>query len=133
MSIFIDPNQTFPITVKLKITGKIDDIATSIKILKPDEDGDDVLEIVCDVTGRDFDTMSKILEEATIINAVTGNPMVRISVFCKLILLKLFKSWNLKDSETNRQIPINLETLGKMRYEIVKALAKEWVRITGAK
>ena len=63
MSIFIDPNQTFPITVKLKITGKIDDIATSIKILKPDEDGDDVLEIVCDVTGRDFDTMSKILEE----------------------------------------------------------------------
>ena len=42
MSIFIDPNQTFPITIKLKITGKIDDIATSIKILKPDEDGDDV-------------------------------------------------------------------------------------------
>ena len=59
--------------------------------------------------------------------------MVRISVFCKLILLNFFKSWNLKDSETNRQIPINLETLGKMRYEIVKALAKEWVRITGAK
>ena len=133
MSIFIDPNQTFPITVKLKITGKIDDIATSIKILKPDEEGDDVLEIVCDVTGRDFDTMSKILEEATIINAVTGNPMVRISVFCKLIVLNFFKSWNLKDSETNRQIPINLETLGKMRYEIVKALAKEWVRVTGAK
>ncbi len=77
MSIFVNPEETFPIVVKLKVKNEVDGVITSIKICKPDEEGDDIISLICDAKGRDFETMSQILEEATIINAVTGNPMVR--------------------------------------------------------
>jgi hypothetical protein len=133
MSIFIDPEQTFEIIVKFVLKGGVNDTSSSIKILKDDEEHPDQIELSCDVSGRDFDTMSKILEEATIINSVTGAPMVRISVFCKLVILYFFKSWNLNDSESGKQVPINQDTIGKMRYELVKELTSKWLDLTSAK
>ena len=134
MSIFVNPEETFPIIIRFKIKNIVNDVVTSVKILKSNEESDeDTVSLICDARGRDFETMSNILEEASIINAVTGNPMVRTFVLCKLIVLSFFTSWNLKDAETGNIIPITSENIGKTRHEIVRALAQEWLKITSGK
>ena len=134
MSIFVNPEETFPVIIRFKIKNVVNDVITSVKILKPNEESDDdTISLICDAKGRDFETMSNILEEATIINAVTGNPMVRTFVLCKLIILSFFSSWNLKDAETGNVVPITSENIGKTRHEIVRALAQEWLKITSGK
>jgi hypothetical protein len=134
MSIFVNPEETFPIIIRFKIKNIVNEVITSVKILKPSEESDeDTISLICDAKGRDFETMSNILEEATIINAVTGNPMVRTFVLCKLIILSFFTTWNLKDAETGNIVPITSENIGKTRHEIVRALAQEWLKITSGK
>lgn len=134
MSIFVNREETFPIIIRFKIKNIVNDVVTSVKILKSNEETDeDTVSLICDARGRDFETMSNILEEASIINAVTGNPMVRTFVLCKLIVLSFFTSWNLKDAETGNIIPITSENIGKTRHEIVRALAQEWLKITSGK
>ena len=134
MSIFVNPEETFPVIIRFKIKNVVNDVITAVKILKPNEESDDdTVSLICDAKGRDFETMSNILEEATIINAVTGNPMVRTFVLCKLIILSFFSSWNLKDAETGNVVPITSENIGKTRHEVVRALAQEWLKITSGK
>ena len=134
MSIFVNPEETFPVIIRFKIKNVVNDVITSVKILKPNEESDDdTVSLICDAKGRDFETMSNILEEATIINAVTGNPMVRTFVLCKLIILSFFSSWNLKDAETGNIVPITSDNIGKTRHEIIRALAQEWLKITSGK
>ena len=134
MSIFVNPEETFPVIIRFKIKNVVNEVITAVKILKPNEESDDdTVSLICDAKGRDFETMSNILEEATIINAVTGNPMVRTFVLCKLILLSFYSSWNLKDAETGNVVPITSENIGKTRNEIVRALAQEWLKITSGK
>ena len=134
MSIFVNPEETFPVIVRFKIKNVVNEVITAVKILKPNEESDDdTVSLICDAKGRDFETMSNVLEEATIINAVTGNPMVRTFVLCKLIILSFFSSWNLKDAETGNVVPITSENIGKTRHEIVRALAQEWLKITSGK
>ena len=134
MSIFVNPEETFPVIIRFKIKNVVNDVVTAVKILKAnDESDDDTISLICDAKGRDFETMSNILEEATIINAVTGNPMVRTFVLCKLIVLSFFTSWNLKDAETGNIVPITSENIGKTRHEIVRALAQEWLKLTNGK
>ena len=134
MSIFVNPEETFPVIIRFKIKNIVNEVVTSVKILKANEESDDdTISLICDAKGRDFETMSNILEEATIINAVTGNPMVRTFVLCKLIILSFFSSWNLKDAETGNVVPITSENIGKTRHEIVRALAQEWLKITSGK
>ena len=134
MSIFVNPEETFPVIIRFKIKNVVNEVITAVKILKPNEESDDdTVSLICDAKGRDFETMSNILEEATIINAVTGNPMVRTFVLCKLIILSFFSSWNLKDAETGNTVPISSENIGKTRHEIVRALAQEWLKITSGK
>ena len=55
--------------------------------------------------------MSKILEDSTIINHITGDTMIRTRVFYNQILLLFFKSWDIKDAETNEDLPITLEII----------------------
>ena len=134
MSIFVNPEETFPVIIRFKVKNIVNDVVTSVKILKSNEESDDdTISLICDAKGRDFETMSNILEEATIINAVTGNPMVRTFVLCKLIILSFFSSWNLKDAETGNIVPITSENIGKTRHEIIRALAQEWLKITSGK
>ena len=134
MSIFVNPEETFPVIIRFKIKNVVNEVITAVKILKPSEESDDdTISLICDAKGRDFETMSNILEEATIINAVTGNPMVRTFVLCKLIILSFFSSWNLKDAETGNVVQITSENIGKTRHEIVRALAQEWLKITSGK
>ena len=134
MSIFVNPEETFPVIIRFKIKNVVNEVITAVKILKPNEESDDdTVSLICDAKGREFETMSNILEEATIINAVTGNPMVRTFVLCKLIILSFVSSWNLKDAETGNTVPITSENIGKTRHEIVRALAQEWLKITSGK
>jgi hypothetical protein len=46
MSIFVNPEETFPIVVKLKIKNEVDGVITSIKICKPEEEGDDIISLI---------------------------------------------------------------------------------------
>ena len=48
--------------------------------------------------------MSNIIEEATIINSVTGNPLLRTSVLCKSIIVNFFSVIRIKDEE-NEELP----------------------------
>lgn len=133
MSIFVDPNATFPVFLKYEDVHASNGAAVGIRILSDEAEGDDVNVLVCDAAGRDFDTMSAIMEEATIINHISGKPMVRASVLCRHIALRFFKSWNLKEYDTENYLPIDAELIGKMHYNAVKALARKWLRVTGGK
>ena len=41
MSIFVNPEETFPVIIRFKIKNVVNDVITSVKILKPNEESDD--------------------------------------------------------------------------------------------
>ena len=133
MSIFVDPNVTFPIFLKYEDVYASNGAAVGIRILPDNSEGDGVNVLVCDAVGRDFDTMSSIMEEATIINHISGKPMVRASILCRHITLRFFRSWNLKEFESENYLPIESELVGKMHYNAVKSLARKWLKVTGGR
>lgn len=132
MSIFVDPNQTFPITLNFEYLRSPDGVVTGIRLLSEQSEGEDVQTLICHAAGRDYDTMSRVLEESTIINHITGQPVVRQSLFCRLIVLRFVRSWNVKDEHGN-PVPIKSETLGKLRYELVRAITREWLKLTSGR
>ena len=90
-------------------------------------------EIICDVKGRNFADMSNIIEEATIINSVTGNPLLRTSVLCKNILSNFFSVIKIKTEENEEVFYPDPHNVNSMRYELVKALSKKWLEMTSGK
>jgi hypothetical protein len=100
-----------------------------IEFLSPDS-GEECNEIICACKGRDFDTMSRVLEDSTIINHITGNAMVRTRNLYRGIVCNFVKMWNIKD-ETGKQIPITPEVVGQMHDEIPRTIAREWLNKTG--
>jgi hypothetical protein len=128
MSIFV--NQTFQIELKFTYVLNKEKKVTGVKILAPDAQGESVYTITCDAVGKDFDTMSQILEDATVINHITGKPIVRNRVLCRLIILRFLK--NFKDGDQN-DIAVTNENIGKIHYEIIRALARSWLNKTSGK
>jgi hypothetical protein len=126
MSIFVS-NQPFEIEIYFKPVVNANGQLIGVNILP--ESNLETQTLTCLVSGRDFDNMSKILENASIINHINGETLVRKSVFYRSIILKFFKSWNLYD-ENNQMIPIDNNTIGKMHDSLVRALAKKWLKIT---
>lgn len=124
MSILIDKNKTF--TLSFKGSYKIDENNNIIgfKI----NDGDVVLK--ASVIGRDFESMSKIIEECSIINSVTGKPLLRSSLLCKLILLNYFKKIEIISEKENSVIVVNKDSVNKLHYDIVKFMAMKWLEFT---
>ncbi len=80
MSIFVDASKRFELKLSCDI---IKDVNGDVICYKINSNGQST--ISCDVKGRSFSEMSHIIEEATIINSVTGNPLLRTSDLCKLI------------------------------------------------
>jgi hypothetical protein len=79
--------------------------------------------------------MSNIIEEATIINSVTGNPLLRTSILCKLIVSNFFSSVRVKDPD-EEEVQVyypDTHSVSLMRYELVKALSKKWLEMTSGK
>lgn len=130
MSVFISDD---PIELELHFKTKLNTSGQliSVKIVADNIDPE-TKTLKCLVSGRDFDNMSRILENATIINHINGETLVRKSVFYRAIILKFFQSWNLYD-EKNQMIPIENHIVSKMHDTLVRALAKKWLRITSGK
>lgn len=101
-----------------------------IDFLPLEFDGD-CKEIICVCKGRDFDTMSRVLEDSTIINHITGNTMTRTRNLYRGIMCNFVKTWNLKDETTGKTLPITAEIVGKLHDEIPRSIAREWLRRTG--
>lgn len=125
MSIFVDRNKFFIIEI---IGRYIYDNNSDNIGFKIDKDGD--VTIKASASGRDFETMSKIIEDASIINSVNGKPLLRSSVFCKSILLSFFRELQVSSEHENSVYPMNKDLVNKMQYDIVKNLATKWLEIT---
>jgi hypothetical protein len=128
MSIFVDAGKRFELKLNCKI---IKNDAGEILCYKIDPNGD--CEILCDVKGRNFADMSNIIEDATIINSVTGNPLLRTSVLCKNIVTNFFSVIKIVNGENEETYYPDPSNIGQMRYELVKALSKKWLEMTGGK
>jgi len=141
MSIFVDASKRFQLSINF------DEVKTEkgdIICYKFSENG--LCSVICDVKARNFADMSHIIEEATIINSVTGNPLLRTSVLCKLVISTFFSSVRVitrtqeTDSKGKVTISENEEvfypdknSVNNMRYELVKVLTKKWLELTGGK
>ena len=136
MSIFVDASKRFELKLSCDI---IKDVNGDVICYKINSKGQST--ISCDVKGRSFSEMSHIIEEATIINSVTGNPLLRTSVLCKLILSTFFSSIRITqlvevDEEIKEETEVyypDINNVNHIRYELVKALAKKWLELTGGK
>lgn len=128
MSIFVDAGKRFELKINCKI---IKNDAGDVLCYKIDPNGDS--EITCDVKGRNFADMSNIIEDATIINSVTGNPLLRTSVLCKNIIINFFSVIKIKDGDNEETYYPDPHNVNLMRYELVKALSKKWLEMTGGK
>lgn len=130
MSVFIS-DETFELEVYFKSTLNADGQLVGLVIL-PDMSQTGAQALKCLVVGRDFDNMSRILENSSIINHINGERLIRNSVYYRSIVLKFFKSWNLYDNNGN-MIPIENHIISKMHDSLVRALAKKWLRMTSGK
>jgi len=136
MSIFVDASKRFELRLKCNI---IKDANNEVICYRINPEG--LATISCDVKARSFSEMSHIIEEATIINSVTGNPLLRTSVLCKLILSTFFSSIRITElieieDEIKEQTEVfypDINNVNHIRYELVKALAKKWLELTGGK
>ena len=128
MSIFVDAGKRFELKLRCKI---IKNESGEVLCYKIDHNGD--CEIVCDVKGRNFSDMSNIIEDATIINSVTGNPLLRTSVLCKNIVTNFFSVIKIKDGENEETYYPDPHNVNQMRYELVKNLSKKWLELTSGK
>ena len=125
MSIFIDKNKLF----QIEISGTyIKDLTGNNIGFKIVQDGDVI--ITGYASGRDFERMSKIIEDASIINSVTGKPLLRSSVFCKMIIIHFFKEIHVKQNENILKVPVNQETIKNIQYDLIKKLSQKWLELT---
>jgi hypothetical protein len=122
MSIFI--NNNFEIVFKYNNIIK-DNYLIGCKI---DENGSFTL--IAKAKGRDFETMSKIIEDSSIINSVNGKPMLRTSVLCKNIILKFITEIRIESEELSSNIVPTTENIKDMDFNIVKQISKKWLEIT---
>ena len=126
MGIFVN-NNLFDIVIYYKEI-YYNDILVSVKVL--DKFETDACQLVCKAKGRDFETMSKILEESTILNSITGSPMLRISQFYKLVVRNFVKKMTIK-AEVDEEVEVTAENINNIHYDLVKNIAKKWMIVTG--
>ena len=104
----------------------VKDVMVGIKISQNGKN-----KLICKAKGRDFDTMSKILEDSTVLNSVNGNAMLRISNFYKLIIKNFIKEIYLVTENSKEEIIINSDNINLIHYNLVKAMSKKWMALTG--
>jgi len=102
MSLFVDQNPAIEIRFKFRM---IQDGGIEFLSAESDEECD---EIICACKGRDFDTMSRVLEDSTIINHITGNAMVRTrnlyrGIVCNLLRCGILKTRKQKNKSQLHQ------------------------------
>lgn len=125
MNILIDKNKLFEINLSGFSVIDSNDNYIGFKI---DKNGD--VSVLAKCSGRDFENMSNVIEEASIINSVTGKPLLRSKVFCKLIVLKFVKQIIISSSQGENIYSINSEVINNMPYDLVKNIAMKWLEVT---
>ena len=131
MNVFVS-DKPFDLSLNLKATYDpngvllaIDVLSDSVALTK------EMFVLKCKCRGRDGMTMSSIMESATIINHITGDPLVRVSVLYKAIISSFFVEWNLC-GEDGMPMPIDGQSVNKLHDAVLKALARKWIRMTGS-
>lgn len=104
----------------------IQDVLVGIKVSNQGKS-----KLICKAKGRDFDTMSKILEDSTVLNSVNGTAMLRVSNFYKLIIKNFIKEMYLITDDNKEEIVINSDNINSIHYNLVKAISKKWMALTG--
>ncbi len=127
MSIFVS-NEIYSFEFKCK---KVFTNSGAFSNYRISNDGD--VEISCKYVGRSFSKMSKVIEDASIINSVTGKPLLRTSILCKLVVSNFIKSIIINDGSSEEVIEVNSDNVNYMQYDIVKEIAKRWLEMTSGK
>ncbi len=125
MNILIDKNRLFDI--EIKGNSVVDSNGNYIGF---DIADNGIVSVIAKCTGRDFETMSSVIEEASIINSVTGKPLLRSKIFCKLIVSKFAKQIIITSENDETYLSINSENLNNMPYDLVKGIAMKWLSFT---
>lgn len=125
MGILVNKNEFFDLEIKGNFI--IDQFERVIGF-KKSEIGS--VTLVCKYRGRDFETMSKIIEDSSIINSVNGKPLIRSGVFTKLILLNFFREINVVSENESASYIVDKDLVNQLNYDIVKYLAQKWLELT---
>lgn len=128
MSILIDKNKTFDISFDGNYILDNNENIIGFKILK---NGD--VNIKCTCTGRDFERMSSVIENASIINAVNGKPMLRTSVLCRMIMINFVNEIQVSSNEGMQVYSVNTDLVNKIHYDVIKAISQKWLEVTDGK
>lgn len=141
MSIFVDPEKMIPIIIRyISITNEYGD-ETGVKIVNDPEIVDGVKTLICKTRGRNFGHMEPVLENCTVINHITGKPMLRTMPLYRAVILTFFAQWGDSYNKSGELKPllnndgsvmlINEGSIQLMHDSLVKALAKKWLKQTG--
>jgi hypothetical protein len=125
MNILIDKNRVFDIEIKGNSVHDSNDNYIGFSI---NDKGN--VSVLAKCVGRDFETMSSVIEEASIINSVTGKPLLRSKIFCKLIVSKFVKQIIINSENDQTFLSVNSDTLNNMPYDLVKNIAMKWLSVT---
>lgn len=125
MGILVNKNEFFDLEIKGNF---IRDQFERVIGFKKSEIGS--VTLVCKYRGRDFETMSKIIEDSSIINSVNGKPLIRSGVFTKLILLNFFREINVVSENESASYIVDKDLVNQLNYDIVKYLAQKWLELT---
>jgi hypothetical protein len=121
-------NNTFAVSVKYR-TLYSGMTPTGIEVLDDDASGPEVKQLVCQMVGRHAEGMSRVLEASTIVNHVTGRPLVRRAVFYRQVMNTFCKGWNLADK--TGPIPLTADRINHMEDDGLRAVVYKWLQMTG--
>lgn len=124
ISILVDKNKKF----NFEFNAQFKYLNNEIIGFKLKNDGE--VKIKFSFTNRDFETMSKIIEDSSIINSVTGKPLLRSSLFTKLIVLNYIKDVQVESETYNASFQINNQNINNIHYDLIKFLAMKWLELT---
>ena len=57
--------------------------------------------------------------------------MLRVSIFYKLIIRNFIKEIYILEDTNKTKVNITSESINNLNYDIVKSIAKKWMKITG--
>jgi hypothetical protein len=79
-----------------------------------------------------FEEMSLIREEATLINHINEKPLLLLRIFCPKVISTFCRDWNVCD-ENGRKYPINENLIKCLPEHFVMKIVEQWAIRTGHK
>lgn len=131
MPLIHNPNDTFPVRIKYRDILNEDGKVVGAKVLRDEEEGDDIQVFEVQAIGRVSEYFSRLVENSYIINHVTGLPLCRMRLFCDGVFRDFFRKWNLVDAETGEMIPMSDQMIMWFDYGVKRAAVRKWLKITG--